>query len=672
MPKASAPDVLFYSNEEGMQLRKKHLAKVLSTLVVGLLLLSLSLPGGKAVVHADNKAYYVDAVGGNDANSGLSESAPWKTVAKVNSTTFQPGDRILFKAGGVWSGELWPKGSGTSGNPIKIDMYGTGSKPAFTGSQTANQTLRLDNQEYWEISNLDISANYTDSFTRRGIYVHASDYGTVNHLYFNNLVIHDVWPNITHTNNNTAKDTGGIFFSITGGTTVTKFNDIRIENNTIRDLDREGITLTWSSWSNRQGETGGAGPWTGSTNVVVRNNYFSNIGGDGLVAQGLQAPLVEYNTIDGFNKRNYNVSYNAGLWAYSTDDAVFQYNEGMNGKSTRDGMPWDADARTNRTVFQYNYSHDNEGGSMLFISYGTEYSRDAVFRYNISQNDRNFLITATNPINASVYNNVFYTGSGVSAKVFNTSSGTAAFKNNIFYNQGTAATGGWGAGYTYSNNVVYGNYASLPSDPSLITADPKFVNPGTGGNGRNTMAGYQLQSTSPAINSGVSIAGNGGKDFWGNPLYVGTPDRGAYEHQGSVSTPVNVALGKTVTSGSFVNNPERVTDGQAGNKEQYAGLDSGLQWMKMDLGASVPVSRIKLWHYFDGRTYRDVVVQLSTTPDFTSGVTTVFNNDANNSAGLGAGTDAEYAETAAGKEISFAPVQAIIRRRSRRIRLLRC
>ncbi|MED5019197.1 right-handed parallel beta-helix repeat-containing protein [Paenibacillus chibensis] len=639
-------------------MRRTKLEKALYVLVVVIMLLYVSNSQGKDVAHADNKAYYVDSVGGSDASDGLSEASAWKTVAKVNSTTFMPGDRILFKAGGVWTGELWPKGSGTNGNPILIDMYGTGSKPAFTGSQTANQTLRLDNQEYWEISNLDISANYTDSFTRRGIYVHASDYGTVNHLYFRNLVIHDVWPNMPHTNNNTAKDTGGMFFSITGSTTVTKFNDIRIENNTIRDLDREGITLTWTSWSNRQGETGGSGPWTGSTNVVVRNNYFANIGGDGLVAQGLQSPLIEYNTIDGFNKRNYNVSYNAGLWAYSADDAVFQYNEAMNGKSTRDGMAWDADARTNRTIFQYNYSHDNEGGSMLFISYGTEYSRDAVYRYNISQNDRNYLITATNPINASIYNNVFYNQSGVSAKVFNTNSGTAAFKNNIFYNQGTTSTSGWGSGYTYSNNVVFGNYASLPNDPNLITADPQFLSPGTGGIGRSTLAGYQLQSTSPAINSGVAVANNGGKDFWGNPLYVGNPDRGVYEHQSSVSTPTNVALGKTVTSGSFVNNPERVTDGQAGNKEQYAGLDSGLQWMTLDLGASYQVSRIKLWHYFDGRTYRDVIVQLSGTPDFSSGVTTVFNNDANNSSGLGTGTDAEYAETAAGKEMAFAPVQA--------------
>ncbi|MFC7677877.1 discoidin domain-containing protein [Paenibacillus sp. GCM10028914] len=640
-------------------MKRKEVAKGLKMVVIMLcIMVAGALSEKAATVLANDSAYYVDSVGGNDANDGLSPETAWKTLTKVNSTTFTPGDSILFKAGGVWSGELWPKGSGASGKPIKIDMYGTGSKPAFTGSPTAKQTLYLFNQEYWEISNLDISANYSDSFTRRGIYVHAEDYGTVNHLHFRNLVIHDVWPNIPHTNNNTAKDTGGMFFQITGSSTITKFNDVLIENSTIRDLDREGITLTWTSWANRTGETGGAGPWTGSTNVVIRNNYLTNIGGDGMVLQGVQSPLIEYNTIDGFNLRNNNVSYNAGMWAYSADDAVFQYNEAFNGKDTRDGMAWDADARTNRIIFQYNYSHDNEGGAMLFISYGTEYSRDAIYRYNISQNDKNYLITATNPINASVYNNVFYTKSGLKANVFNTNSGTASFKNNIFYNQGTTSTSGWGANYTYNNNIFFGNYASTPNDPNKITADPQFVNPGTGQIGINTLAGYQLKNTSPALNSGVSVPNNGGKDFWGNPLYYGNPDRGVYEHQANVSVPTNVALGKPVTSGSFVNNSSYATDGLASNKDLFAGLDSGLQWMKIDLGASYQVDRVKLWHYFDGRKYKDVIVQLSNTADFSSGVTTVFNNDDNNSAGQGAGTDAEYSETAAGKEITFNPVQA--------------
>ena len=45
------------------------------------------------------RTFYVDSARGNDAGSGLTPEAPWKTLTKVNSTVFQPGDRILFKSG---------------------------------------------------------------------------------------------------------------------------------------------------------------------------------------------------------------------------------------------------------------------------------------------------------------------------------------------------------------------------------------------------------------------------------------------------------------------------------------------------------------------------------------------------------------------------------------------
>jgi len=47
----------------------------------------------------------------------------------------------------------------------------------------------------------------------------------------------------------------------------------------------------------------------------------------------------------------------------------------------------------------------------------------------------------------------------------------------------------------------------------------------------NRLSGYQLQANSPAINAGTSIDGNGGLDFWGNPLYNNAADIGAHEHQ---------------------------------------------------------------------------------------------------------------------------------------------
>jgi len=84
--------------------------------------------------------------------------------------------------------------------------------------------------------------------------------------------------------------------------------------------------------------------------------------------------------------------------------------------------------------------------------------------------------------------------------------------------------------------------------------------------------------------------------------------------------------------------------------------NGGFVWMTLDLGATYSIDKVKLWHYYpDGRKYRDVIVQISDDPTFATGVTTVFNNDANNSAGFGNGTDPEYAESYAGKTITFEP-----------------
>lgn len=81
--------------------------------------------------------YYVDDERGDDGNTGNSTETPWKTLDKVNSTVFQPGDTICFRAGGSWEGMLNPKGSGSSDTPIIMDQYGEGDKPLNTGLSDA-------------------------------------------------------------------------------------------------------------------------------------------------------------------------------------------------------------------------------------------------------------------------------------------------------------------------------------------------------------------------------------------------------------------------------------------------------------------------------------------------------------------------------------------------------
>jgi hypothetical protein len=96
-----------------------------------------------------------------------------------------------------------------------------------------------------------------------------------------------------------------------------------------------------------------------------------------------------------------------------------------------------------------------------------------------------------------------------------------------------------------------------------------------------------------------------------------------------------------------------VTDGEKeGGDGYFVELGPGKQWVQVDLGASYALHAILVWHYHSqARVYRDVVVQVSDDRDFLKGVTTVFNNDHDNTAGLGIGKDKEYIEVAEGRLI---------------------
>jgi hypothetical protein len=118
----------------------------------------------------------------------------------------------------------------------------------------------------------------------------------------------------------------------------------------------------------------------------------------------------------------------------------------------------------------------------------------------------------------------------------------------------------------------------------------------------------------------------------------------------------NVAFGKTVASSDeepIIGEIEMITDGdKEGTDGSYVELGPFLQYVTIDLGAKYDIYAILLWHFHkQARVYFDVVVQVADDPDFITNVTTVFNNDHDNSAGLGVGSDMHYVETSEGKLI---------------------
>lgn len=80
--------------------------------------------------------YYVDCNADGDAGAGTSTAAnvAWKTINKVNTSTFNAGDSILFNRGCTWREQLTMPSSGSSGSPITVSSYGTGAAPIISGS----------------------------------------------------------------------------------------------------------------------------------------------------------------------------------------------------------------------------------------------------------------------------------------------------------------------------------------------------------------------------------------------------------------------------------------------------------------------------------------------------------------------------------------------------------
>ena len=105
--------------------------------------------------------YYVDATNGNDSASGTTTATAWKTINKVNTSTFAAGDQILFKRGEVWRESLVPPSSGASGSPIVFDAYGTGEAPTITGSlDLPTAAWSVDSGNIWKASVTATSMSY--------------------------------------------------------------------------------------------------------------------------------------------------------------------------------------------------------------------------------------------------------------------------------------------------------------------------------------------------------------------------------------------------------------------------------------------------------------------------------------------------------------------------------
>jgi hypothetical protein len=125
----------------------------------------------------------------------------------------------------------------------------------------------------------------------------------------------------------------------------------------------------------------------------------------------------------------------------------------------------------------------------------------------------------------------------------------------------------------------------------------------------------------------------------------------------------NIAPGSKLTSSdknATADTLAKLTDGDKEASEQsIIYLRKGSQWVQMDLGSPQEIFAIVLWHaHNSAKVYHDVIVQASDDPDFVNNVQALFNNDYDNTSGLGAGTDREYFETREGRLINAKGIKA--------------
>ena len=157
------------------------------------------------------------------------------------------------------------------------------------------------------------------------------------------------------------------------------------------------------------------------------------------------------------------------------------------------------------------------------------------------------------------------------------------------------------------------------------------------------------------------------------PMFVGTPQNmqvpNLEKPLGKPRAPflapagtMNLAKGKTVSSTDeepIIGEIEFVTDDdkEAGDGS-FVELGPFIQHVTIDLGKKANIYAVVLWHFHkQPRVYYDIVIQVADDADFKKNVKTIFNNDYDNSAGIGKGKDMHYVETAEGKLIDAKGVQ---------------
>ena len=481
--------------------------------------------------------FYVDPVSGNDQNDGSSPQKAWRTLQKVSSRFYQPGDRVLFKAGGSFTGTLKINGYGTAADRLTISTYGGSARAVINARGSVGNIVNVAG-DYFTLENLEV----TGKGASLGILVGAAHTGANKGIIVQNCYVHDI-----NTDDTTfGYSCGGIQLNATG-IEPTWFEGAVVRNNLVKDVSRVGIYVT-GAWGDRPGASWGASGslyrsdtngWWPNTNCSIAYNTVIRAHGDAILVISGKNPIIEHNFVsEAFcvpaTKLNYISEHGwniaaVAVWVCNTNDAVMQYND-VGYTYLRpyfgDGEAFDIDGATKNTTVQYNYSHHNGGGFLLRCWFRQSFTQDSVdiVRFNLSfEDNRCGLMAVGNPGALLAYNNTF-----VGPAHFITVFGTAknyTLENNLVFSDSAFMGGGGSCVNVLVENNVYSAVAPTARDGVTLKknkqANPNFINPTF----KNPLHETSLKSNALAafvpqnkIRGASSISNHGGKDINGTKI----------------------------------------------------------------------------------------------------------------------------------------------------------
>ncbi len=334
-----------------------------------LLALCLGIPAWGTV-------YYVDSSEGNDSANGITPGSAWKSLAKVSSFNFAPGDRVLFRRGSLWRGRLTAK-SGEKGKPLVYSTYGVGPKPILQNS------VDWSNPALWQEERPGVWTTQSEVFGRDAgilIFDHGAKWGIKKWCDADLKSPYCYWYDDAAKRIHLRLDCnpGQLHKSI-----EIALNGHIISENNCHDTVYDGLTVRY---------TGSHGFGGGSTrNIVIRNCDIYWIGG------GLQfwmkdpktgrrtGPARFGNGIEFWGACENNLVERCRLWQIYDAALTNQTRDApvhQNGVTYRDNVIWDSEysfeywnheitARTSNILFEHNtcidaggsYGHTQRGGN---------------------------------------------------------------------------------------------------------------------------------------------------------------------------------------------------------------------------------------------------------------------------------------------------------------------